>query len=137
MTLSTSKAEIVDTLALLRLFTTHAAAITGSKAAGSFIVGQAVKKHPRRKAMSDTRKFDLVLKDITHFAQRFPVGPDNPGEFGKSFRSLSFEARACVSLRVNFEMDYDRIGRILGTTAAEARLLHEDAVNDLSEGITP
>lgn len=130
-----TKDSITSILEALRTLAIHATCLTGSKQAGKALVAEAIKKHPRK--TSADGKLDLVpvLNEITQSARKrrcvCTVACEASG-FGRDYCRLSFDARACISLRHNFDLPFCSIGKILRIAPNEAQRLFEVAMDRLA-----
>lgn len=122
--------ELKGALAVLRKLVSHCAAVTGNRKVGSSIVYSAVKRHSRLRVMTDPESLDALLKDVTEEAMRASViHPDDEDDgFGSSYRKLPFEARACLSLRIQFDLGLVRIAAILDMPEAEVAEVYDLAL---------
>lgn len=132
------QAELIDVLAVLRRLVSHCVAVTGSKQVGTSIVHHAVKRYSRDKVMSDPSCLDAILRDITEIARMSTVHHlDEPAQgFGASYRNLSFDARACLSLKNLFDFDLRRIAAILEMSDDEVTDLYDLSLVALTSELT-
>ena len=126
--------EIFDALILFRKTRLYALSLTDDRSAADEIVTECLKRHSRHAVLSDANGLDSLLSDVTARA-RDSLPSQNRlihfDAFARAMQGLPFDARACLSLRSNFELDYGRIGVTLGIHPEEAKALHENAIDVL------
>lgn len=119
--------ELVEVLATLRALKTHATSLIGDKATGTAIVHDVVKRHPRSPCRIEDRTLYAILKEVTDHCRDALDTDNSQRDFEKKYAQLPFEARACLSLRINFNLSFIRIGRILSLSGRDAECLYAGA----------
>ena len=129
--------EIAIVLRTLRLLGAHAISLTGSRTTGMAIVHEAVRRHPRPSGSLDGQTLACILAEITEACRHRQGGTDLEPTFGVEFMRLPFEARTCVSLRINFGMEFREIGPIISMPGREAELLYAETIRRLEDADGP
>lgn len=121
--------EVATVVETLRRLVAHAVAVTGDRSAGTAIVREAVKRHPRKRNGIDRKTLAALLRDITDSCRAVPPGKDRDPREG--YAGLPFEARACLSLRINFGLEFREIGRMLSMSGKESEALYSQSLRML------
>ena len=132
MTVTRSR-EIAAVLQTLRLLGAHATSITGNRTSSVAIVHEALTRHPRPSSGIDPRTLHAILRDVTDTCRTEPAGNDFSTAFGGEFTALPFEAKACISLRINFDLGFSDIGPIISMSGRAAETLYAAAIGRLEQ----
>jgi len=114
---------------------THAYVITGEKRSATSLLRQVLSRHPRDKVLGNPEALERMLRDIGSSAESVGVVhfPDRSDDLGGHYSALPRQMRECVSLRHNFGLDFDGIGRVMKMTETQAKTSYEAAMLALGD----
>ena len=111
----------------------HVQSLTGSHTAASEIVHHCLRRYSRSAVLGDERTHDSLLKELTDMARETATEPVAATDDGTAsdIHELPFMARACISLRINFELGFDRISHVTGLPEEEVKRLYDEALGSI------